>query len=305
MKIAYLISAYTDPDQLNNLINKLDDKDTRFFIHIDKKVSIKPFLDVISKYPHAKIIKKQILVQWGGFGQVLYQKAMLEEMIYSRILFDRVFIISAQDYPLIPNKEIENELSKNIEKEYITGFNLTKSGNKSQLKNICWYHFFRDLPVKSDTLKKFFSGGARLILRVLPFRKKTYLSINSSHWDIYKSSSYMCLTFECAKFVYEQLCTNKKINSYFRTSYIPEEMVIPTIIFNSVYAKKATLIEESNNLQAISAITYFQYDKAIKVYTLNDYEELKHCNKMFARKFSSKLSKTLMDKLNDDENTLG
>lgn len=112
----------------------------------------------------------------------------------------------------------------------------------------------------------------------------------------------MCLTFECAKFVYEQLCTNKKLNSYFRTSYIPEGMVIPTIIFNSVYAKKAKLIEESNNLQAISAITYFQYDKAIKVYTLNDYEELKHCNKLFARKF---LSKTLMDKLNNDENTLG
>lgn len=305
MKIAYLISAYTDPDQLNNLINKLDDKDTRFFIHIDKKVSIKPFIDVILKYPHAKIIKKQILVQWGGFGQVLYQKAMLEEMINSRILFDRVFIISGQDYPLISNKEIEKELSKDIKKEYITGFNLTKCNNLSQLKNICWYHFFRDLPVKSYTLKKIFSGGARLILRILPFRKKPFLLINTSHWDIYKSSSYMCLTFECAKFVYEQLCTNKKLNSYFKTSYIPEEMVIPTIIFNSDYAEKATLIEDSNNLQAISSITNFHYDKAIKVYTLNDYEELKQCNKMFARKFSSTLSKTLMDKLNYDENTLG
>lgn len=305
MKIAYLISAYTDANQLNNLINKLDGENIRFFIHIDKKVSIIPFKNIVNQHPHAKLIDKRIYVQWGGFGQVLYQKAMLEEVMNSKILFDRVFIITGQDYPIISNTEIEKELSANKDKEYITGFNLTKSNNQAQLKNICWYHFFRDLPVKSYKLKKCFSGGARLIMKILPFRKKAYLLINNQQWDIYKSSSYMCITYNCAKYIYSQLCENKELMRYFKTSYIPEEMVIPTIVFNSIFARNATIIQDSDNLQAISAITYFHYNGAIKVFTETDFNELKKCKKMFARKFSSQLSYKLIEKLRQDENTLG
>ena len=69
MKIAYLISAYKDPIHLRRLISALSHgvEDTvSFFIHIDAKVNISPFID--------KCIGKNVFftdnrywVQWGVF----------------------------------------------------------------------------------------------------------------------------------------------------------------------------------------------------------------------------------------------
>lgn len=48
MKIAYLISAYKDPQQLARMVQVLHTEDTRFFVHVDANVDIKPFISVIA-----------------------------------------------------------------------------------------------------------------------------------------------------------------------------------------------------------------------------------------------------------------
>lgn len=49
MKIAYLISAHTDPIQLKKLVRSLYvDGKTYFFIHIDKKAKIIDFENEVS-----------------------------------------------------------------------------------------------------------------------------------------------------------------------------------------------------------------------------------------------------------------
>lgn len=45
MKIAYLISAYKDPQQLSRMVQVLHTEDTRFFVHVDANVDIKPFIN--------------------------------------------------------------------------------------------------------------------------------------------------------------------------------------------------------------------------------------------------------------------
>ena len=45
MKIAYLISAYKDPQQLSRMVQALHTEDTRFFVHVDANVDIKPFIN--------------------------------------------------------------------------------------------------------------------------------------------------------------------------------------------------------------------------------------------------------------------
>ena len=44
MRIAYMIAAHTDPIQLRRLVISLNGEDIEFFIHIDKKNDIQPFL---------------------------------------------------------------------------------------------------------------------------------------------------------------------------------------------------------------------------------------------------------------------
>lgn len=46
MKIAYCISAYTDPRQLARLVKSLH-FDAHYFIHIDKNANVKQFKSVL------------------------------------------------------------------------------------------------------------------------------------------------------------------------------------------------------------------------------------------------------------------
>lgn len=54
MKIAYLISAYKDPQQLSRMVQVLHTEDTRFFVHVDANVDIKPFINTITP-PHLSV----------------------------------------------------------------------------------------------------------------------------------------------------------------------------------------------------------------------------------------------------------
>lgn len=303
MNIAFLISAYKDPAQLKRLINALQGEGSHFYIHIDRKVDISFFLKVCPEFKannqSLTYLKKRFPVYWGGFSQVRYQFAMLDAAINSNTKFDRIVIITGQDYPLIPRTQIIEEFSNNSKKEYIIGYNLSNTTEKTkQLELIQIYHFFTDFYPFSQKVVNVFSGISRRLMKILPIRKKTYFKINGQKWDIYKSSSYMAITGECGKYVHKQM-QNKTIINYFKWSCIPEEFFIPTILFNSDFAQNAEIIksEKYPGLQKLSAITYFEYDDIIKVFDENDIDELKKSKKIFSRKFASNKSEKLIKEL--------
>lgn len=305
MKIAYLISVYKDPQQLERMLKALHGKETYFFIHIDAKVNEKMFKNNIHSdlLPYLTFTVNRYYIQWGGFNQVLYQKELLSACLQSGIQFNRIFILTGQDYPLWSNEQISCELKKNPLKEYIIGLNISGITNPSKIPTkITLYHFFRDMENIPYRLKKLFSGTARILMRFLPFRKKPYIMVENERWDIFQSSSYMCITSELAQYILRELTLNKRVMSYFRFSFVPEEMVIPTIIFNSPYKNHCMIYEKGtyDGLKSLSSITYFNYGKEIQTFCLKDYEELKGSNKMFARKFASGISDTLMDKLDTE-----
>ena len=304
MKIAYLISVYKDPEQLNRMIKALYREDTYFFIHIDAKTDIKDFshfFDSPLQKGRIKFTNRRFYVQWGGWNQVNYQKELLESCIISGVNFDRVFILTGQDYPLFSNSRIEEELGRQPKKEYIKGLNLSViTSQKEVLDRIVLYHYCRDLRIPYK-YKKIFSFGCRIIMKLLPIRKKSYIMIDGQRYDVYMSSSYMCLTYDCAKYVYEEMCVNKHLMKYFRWSFVPEEMVIPTIIFNSRFKEQAITVNGIyRGLKNLSSVTYFNYDKTIHVFTMDDYKELKESNMMFARKMQTGISDSLMNIIDEE-----
>lgn len=301
LKIAYLISVHKDAIQLLRMLKALYQGDnTYFFIHVDAKSNQSDFESIIPDDLKKNVLftSKRYWVQWGGFNQVRYQQELLKSCLSYNIHFDRIFILTGQDYPLISNAEINKELSENPKKEYIKGLNISNIENPPKIKNkLVLYHFFRDLKT-SYKLKKIFSGSSRFVMTVLPIRKKTYLIIDNTKWSVYQASAMMCITYDLARYVFDKL-NDKRIVNYFKYSFAPDEMVIPTIIFNSPYRVNCSLYEKDSydGLKTLSAITYFNYGKEIQTFTLDDYNELKHCGKMFARKFVTGISDSLMDKL--------
>ena len=303
MKIAYLISAYTDPNQLKRLIVSLYVKDeTFFFIHIDRKVDIFPFqtkLDELNISKDAiKLLKNRIYTTWGGYSQCKYQKALLDSCIAANINFDRVFFLSGTDYPIWSNQKIFQFLEKNKNKEFINGRELIKSSNKRQINKVKKYHFFRDIKCNNN-LRRYITAFSRRVFEVLPINKKTYINLNEGLFKIYFGSMYICITFELAKYISQKM-EDKKLIKYFKTSLIPDELMIPSIVFNSKYKINA---KEINNPEAtfedLTPIHLVDYGKQIKVFTDEDFEKIIESGKMFLRKTLSGKSDKLIEMIEE------
>ncbi|TCT18707.1 beta-1,6-N-acetylglucosaminyltransferase [Thiobaca trueperi] len=306
MKIAYLISAYSDPVHLNRLIGALYNEMSFFYIHVDKKSDINRFEKIISEeYENVEFIKNRIFTQWGGWSQVRYQQELLKAATQSNNRYDRYFIISGMDYPVISNAAIQSELAANPDKEYIIGLNITPIKTPKIRNKLVLYHFFRDLRTKNRTILRIFRGGSRLVMTVLPIRKKPYIEIDGKKLDVFMSSSYMCITDNLAKYIVDQMEKNISIMHYFRYSFVPEELVIPTIVFNSAYACNAMLYSSNryDGLITLAAIHQFEYRDSIKIYNESDFDflmEMKINNKkFFMRKAITGVSDKLLEMIDE------
>ncbi len=76
MRIAHLIMAYRDPQQVERLIRKLHHPGFDFYIHIDKKSEIEPFL-FLSNIEGVYFIQNRIKVRWAGYS---FTRAVFQTM---------------------------------------------------------------------------------------------------------------------------------------------------------------------------------------------------------------------------------
>lgn len=291
-RIAYIISAYTDAPHLARLVDALNDK-ADFYVHIDLKSDVRPFEEALG---NKVTFVPRHRVSWGGWEQVEYQKELLGAVIRSGVPYDRVVCLSGQDYPLWSNEKIHRYFDEHIEREFIMGINLTHCQNRLQRSKITYYHLFRDLKWKNVWWKNKCIVASRHLMKWLSVRKRPVTQINHQEVDVYFGSDYWAITLLCARYIYEKLCSEKKMVCYFKTSFVPSELCIQTIVFNSPFARQAFLYEgEFPGLAALTPLHYISYGKCIKTLTAEDWPALQQSGKMFCRKVVSKVSDELVD----------
>lgn len=305
MRIAYIITAYKDPLQLARLIDSLNNN-ADFYIHIDLKSKIEPFIDLLSVKPNTYLTKTRYTVNWASFSQVRSQKELLKEVFKSKVKYGRIVCLSGMDYPIWPMSKIVNEFEMHQTTQYIMGFNLSKSNNRNQKDKVAIFHYFRDTNLKSRTVLQLIRGLSRIIMRILPIRRHTNVKISGERKDIYMGSDYWALTYDCAKYVFEVMCNEKELMDYFKHSFAPSEMVIQTIVFNSPF--KADILPcntiDYNGLRNLTPLHYIDYGNSkIRIFDEGDFNTLIKSGKMFFRKASTGISDKLiilMDKYRSD-----
>lgn len=307
MRLAYIITVYKDAQQLNRLITSLD-FNADFYLHVDLKVDIEPFYNSLFLKRNVFFTNKRYLIHWGSFSQVLSQKELLSNVLNSGKYYERIVSLSGMDYPIWPITKIINEFEMNKSRQYITGFNLSKTRIRKQLEKIIIYHFFRNLQVRNRTIKKFFSGTSRIIMRILPIRKRNQVVINNTLKDVYMGSDYWALTYDCAKFVYDTLCKEVSLMKYFKFSFVPSEMCVQTIVFNSKFSiDSIPFLDDYNGLKNLTPLHYIEYGKTIKIFDEKDFDALIKSEKMFFRKAATCKSDKLIlmiDEYRSDNNNL-
>ena len=294
MNIAIMIAAHTDPLQLKRLVDSLCGLGADFYIHIDKKKNIDPFVNAL-KDNAVNLISKRIYTNWGGKSQCEYQRNLIEAVLNSGKIYDRVFFLLGLDYPLWNNNRILDYMECNPHRELIMGMNLSDCYKPRKMQTRVRQFHYRDLPIRNLTIRRFLYAGIREILDCLHIRKNNYVMVGNRECKVYCGSSWWCLTGECLKYVYDTICNQKEYWNYFKTCLAPDEMLIQTIVFNSKYASKAILYEgDYPGLVGLTPLHYIEYDKEIHTYTEKDFEKLIASGKMFVRKVQSCVSDELI-----------
>lgn len=297
-KMAYLVTAYKDPLHLSRLIKSLNEK-SDFYIHIDAKVSMAPFKTVLSDFENVRFTRNRFFTNWGGYRHFLCHYELLRRVIESKEQYLRVVCLSGLDYPVWSNLRIRHTFETHRNWEYISGFNITRGHSRRQLKRIRMYHFLYDVKVKDVLMKKVFSGLARKVMQTLPVRRNPFTELDGNRADVFMGSDYWAITIGCAKYVFEKMSTQKRLMKYFKYTFVPSEMCVQTIVFNSPFASNAIVYnaKEYPGLTRLTPLHYIEYGKAIRIFTERDYNLLVNSGKMFFRKASSGISNVLLDKI--------
>jgi hypothetical protein len=93
------------------------------------------------------------------------------------------------------------------------------------------------------------------------------------------------------------MLSNKKLVRYFKTSYAPDEMLIPTIVFNSTYSINAIAVKE-RSFSKLTPLHYLRYTNHIWVYDESSYTNIMNSGKIFVRKLVSGKSEKLIEMIN-------
>ena len=279
MRIACIIMAHKEPQQIERYINKFTRLPFDFYIHLDKKVNRESF-DYLAKIPQVYFVSKRIPIKWASYNFFNAEIQSFREVLASGIPYDFISAMSGQDYPIKPVSEIFACLEKKQGKNFIS-FEEDGVWWRHAISRINKYHFTN------------FGFRGRywiqhLLNSLLPVRKFPL------PYTLYGGPRAMCMTIskECAAYIVDFIESNKKLKRYLRFTWGADEFVIPTLIMNSKF--RETVI--NNNFY------YIDWSKggvSPKTLTTEDYDLLLASDKMFARKFDIRVDSKILDLLDE------
>ncbi len=275
MKIAYLISAYNQPELLAEFIAVLDQPKEHMFVHVDKKTDIQPFRKLLQD--RCIFIEEREKVFWGDISFV---KAIIKLMKTASDTgkFDYYSFHSGVDFPIKPILEYEAFLEKNKGGEFITLSDCCL--NRQMQKRYAGYYLFKNR-------SKFFlylNYGTTKLQRYF-YKRKPYKGEK-----MFFGSTWWTLTHDCIKYILKSVDEGKAILKYFKFVFITDEMFFHTIIGNSIFAGNV----RNNNLRYI---VFAPNHSNPNVITLKDKEQLVTSPHFFARKFEIQKSREIIDVL--------
>lgn len=223
MKQVFLIQAHKDLAQLNALVRQLRDDDFIIYVNLDRKCA----LDPAAVDPGARLVRERIDVHWGGFSQVQATLNALREIVAAVPAFDKVLFLSAQDFPLLSNARLKQELAALAGQELLDVVQIGPQG---------W-----NVPFRYQYFSHEGSGAPRRLLDSLANRllratgRKRHLPARLQPWG---GSSWWALSRACIVELLARLEREPAIIRFFRSVQCPDEMFFQTLVMNSRFRER-------------------------------------------------------------------
>jgi hypothetical protein len=222
---AYIILAHKNVAFLIRLIDRLDDGFSHFFIHFDLNSAIEKEKISIKDKTNVTFIKS-IKTPWGSFGLVAATLNAMAAIKESGIAFERVILISGQDYPVKSNDYINNFLKQSSRSIFITYSSLPnyeKWPDGGGLYRINKYFF---------GFSFFQKYTARIINLACTFFKILQRNLKSNMVHYY-GSQWWIIDYYAMNYILEFIQKNPKYTSFHQYTFAPDELFFQTILLNS------------------------------------------------------------------------
>jgi len=274
MKIAHLILAHKNPEQLEMLILALQHPSFHIFIHVDAKVDQSKF-EYLKKYPNVRFIKKRTKIYWAGYGTIQGTLNGFEEII--PLNFDYINVLSAQCYPIKTPEYIYDFFKGNAGTEFITCESIEDTWKEaaSRVEN---YHLINLRIPGKYRLEK-------IITAVLPKRKPPF------GFKMVGRANWFSLTNKAADFVLQFQKRHRSWVRYFKLCWGADEFFFSSILYNTSF---------KNNIKP--NLTYVDWSVVEekghpKILDSADFDKIMHSDKLFARKFDIKRDAAVIEKI--------
>ena len=277
MRIAHLILTHADPEHLERMIKRLQHKKADFFIHVDLKTDITPFLH-LETLGQVHFVQPRVNIHWGGYSIVEATLNGFDYILQTNKRFDYINLLSGQDYPLKNTYEIHQFFKQNPGKVFTEFQSIDNEWTeaKTRITNF----FLTDTPFFGSTFL------SKLLTVLLPSRKlpKGMIGYGKSQW-------FTMSTLHANNLV-DYLLDYPEIQRYFKHTWGSDEFFFQTMIYNSDY--KSDMVNDN-----LRYIDWSEKKVSPKILTIEDADKLVQSGKLFARKFNSKVDSKILDYLDE------
>ncbi|PJJ84966.1 beta-1,6-N-acetylglucosaminyltransferase [Mucilaginibacter auburnensis] len=278
MKLAHLILAHSQPEQLERLLGKLQHNDADIYIHLDKKTDITAFQH-LAKIRNVYFIKNRVKVYWGSYNIVKATLNSFYEIISLKKNYDYLNLLSGQDYPLKPQQELHDLLAAHPGQAFMN-YLLFDTEWLEAMPRVQSYHFnnFR-LPgryILQEMVNRLF-GPRKMPDNMIP--------VGRSQW--------FTVSWECIIFICDHWRNTPKLRNFIKLTWGPDEFIFQTILYNSRYRD----VMKNNDLRYID---WSGGGVSPKTLSIDDAEALKTSGQYFARKFDINKDKAILDMIDSE-----
>ena len=290
-KHAYLIMYHDDFYILEKLLKQIDSVNHDIYLHIDKKVKNVDYLKIKDIVKKSNIyISRKINVKWSTSSQIKCELHLLKEAVKNK--YSYYHLLSGNDLLIKDKDEIYNFFEQNKGYEYVA-FSSFDNISDDILKRVKYYHFLNGY--RRDKNKIINKLANVIHFRFIKLQEKLKVNrLKNNNLNFRKGANWFSITNDLANFVLKQ---EKEILKTYSFTNCSDELFLQTIVYNSKFKKK---LYKKYNQEHGNIKRYIDWNRGEPyTYTIEDYSLLINSEAFFARKFSSRVDKDIIDKIYD------
>ncbi|MCO5934670.1 beta-1,6-N-acetylglucosaminyltransferase [Mucilaginibacter sp. RB4R14] len=283
---AYIIIAHKAPAQLHRLISRLNDGKSEFFIHIDKKADLKQF-DNLNDFGNSLHFLERFDSKWGSLGAIQPFLSGLIAIKDSETEFDRIMLLSGQDYPIKSNDEIDEFFVSSPYSVFINYFPIPNyerwpGSDRGGLYRVDKYYF------GLEWYELFSSRFLNLVSAYVPFLRREI----PNGMKPFTGQTWWNLDTYALNYILNYVAQHPEYLHFHKNTFVADEVFVQMIIGNSTDERLLNSIENSEKRFTIWEKVSNPHPVILKV---TDFMAIASSDDLFARKFDETVDSEILD----------